>query len=152
MKSNYFLASLAAFILTLSGCAATQASNNEVDEQWGYTKATSIEVCKPRGQREYLSRLICSDGQHPTFYRVGNFGMRTPLTIPENLTPQERKQFIASLPDCGAPIKPGETDYHIVDGYKVTCSDKTVMIYMDMYHCNQPVPTHAPQGFSIQPQ
>ncbi|MBI3373963.1 MAG: CHAT domain-containing protein [Betaproteobacteria bacterium] len=46
-------------------------------------------------------------------------------------------------------IKPGEPDVHIVDGYEVTCGNSKQMIYMDMYHCEQPPPTSPPPGFGV---
>ena len=33
-----------------------------------------VRTTRPQGQRLYLSRLRCSDGKAPTFYRQGNVG------------------------------------------------------------------------------
>jgi hypothetical protein len=38
----------------------------------------------------------------------------------------------------GYPLQPGEVDYHVVDGYAVTCGTSKRLIYLDMYHCHQP--------------
>lgn len=34
-----------------------------------------VRVNMPAGQRAYLARLRCEDGNAPTFHRVGNFGV-----------------------------------------------------------------------------
>lgn len=38
------------------------------------SKANPVRTTMPQGQRLYLSRLRCSDGQAPQFYRAGNVG------------------------------------------------------------------------------
>jgi hypothetical protein len=38
------------------------------------SKANPVRVTMPQGQRLYLSRLRCSDGQAPQFFRAGNVG------------------------------------------------------------------------------
>lgn len=147
MKPSYFsLLLLLSAIISTSGCVSNAPTHETPDPQYGMTIETAIEVCKPVGQRQYLSRLICPDGQSPYFYRTGNVGMRTPW--PENLTPAQEREYAAK---CGQPIQPGDPDHHIIDRYHVQCGEHVVMIYMDMYHCNQPAPNVAPAGFTIRP-
>jgi hypothetical protein len=38
------------------------------------SKENPVRVARPEGQRRYLSRLRCSDGKAPKFYRDGNVG------------------------------------------------------------------------------
>lgn len=38
------------------------------------SKENPVRVAQPAGQRRYLSRLRCSDGRAPKFYRAGNVG------------------------------------------------------------------------------
>ena len=145
-------------VFLLSGCAARDfgltagdgqngAGAAQVDEQWGYTIASAIEVCMPPGERQYLANLRCADGLRPTFYRVGNFGERTPLVVDKGLSVQEQAKLVDRLMDPYVVLAPGEGDHHIVDGYAVDCRGEEVMLYLDMYHCSQPAPTVAPRGF-----
>lgn len=39
------------------------------------TKTNPVRCEAPRGERQYLSRLRCSDGNRPTFSRIGSFGL-----------------------------------------------------------------------------
>ncbi len=114
----------------------------------GRTKATAIEVCRPQGERAYLSQLECAGGERPKYRRVGSFGPRTPVPPARSdadVTAQLKRALSARA------LRPGEPDIHIVDGYEVVCNDATHMIYMDMYHCEQPAPTVAPPGFRLRP-
>lgn len=76
----------------------------------------------PMGQRAYLDRLRCSDGQAPQYERIGNFG----VGVYGNIVDGYRV-------DCGA-AQPGQ-----------------VQVFMDMYHRgyveDRPVP-----GFTIVPR
>jgi hypothetical protein len=38
------------------------------------SNSNPIRCSGPRGEREYLNRLRCSDGKAPKFYRIGSFG------------------------------------------------------------------------------
>lgn len=64
-----------------------------------------VRANMPPGQRAYLRRLRCSDGQAPSFEREGNFGSGPYGSIVDGYRV-----------DCG-DAEPGE-----------------VMVYMDMYH------------------
>jgi hypothetical protein len=78
-----------------------------------------IRVSMPAGQRAYLSRLRCSDGQPPVFVRTGNFG----------------PGIYGSIID-GYDVKcPG-------------ASPAQSLIFMDMYHPDH-VENAAPPGFTI---
>ena len=114
----------------------------------GETKATAIEVCRPQGQRAYLSRLSCPDGTAPQFHRIGSFGQRHEMSkeAAEQLTDEQRQRIMR-----GAPLQPGEIDHHVVDGYELSCGSTQRRVFMDMYHCGQPAPEQAPQGFGIRP-
>lgn len=114
----------------------------------GETKRTAIEVCMPAGERAYLSRLQCANGEPVRFRRVGNFGPRT--EIPANMPESESSALLEKMLRREAP-KPGEPDFHIVDGYEVTCGASKRLIYLDMYHCQQPPPEVAPGGYVLKP-
>lgn len=114
--------------------------------EYGMTSATAVEVCQPRGEREYLQRLRCPDGTPPQFSRQGSGGSRTAPASPAD----EKKMFEQMFRE--GPLQPGEPDYHIVDFYEVRCGSRSTRIIMDMYHCHQPPPSAAPPGFTIEPQ
>jgi hypothetical protein len=133
--------------LSLAGCASpNQPADPKPTAGLGETKATAIEVCKPMGQRAYLSRLVCADGTRPTFTRIGSFGSRT--KEPENMS-KEQSSAVLDAMLTGRALKPGEIDLHIVDGYEVACGAVKRTLYMDMYHCQSPPPEQAPAGFTL---
>lgn len=39
------------------------------------TETNPVKCDFPKGERQYLSRLRCSDGKAPTFSRIGSFGL-----------------------------------------------------------------------------
>jgi hypothetical protein len=109
----------------------------------GLSRETAIEVCEPAGEQAYLARMRCSDGTVPSYQRSGSVGSRNTYDTKakEELARQQMLE--------GRPVAPGESDYHTVDLYEVTCSDKKYEIFLDMYHCGQPETKAAPAGFSI---
>ena len=141
---------LAAATAMLAGCAgAPPAPSTAPPPQasvstLGESKAAAVEVCMPRGQREYLSRLRCADGQAPTFQRAGSVG---PRTAPP--PPRQSESTKAYDQRARAEMAQGASDDHIVDLYKVRCDARTHDVYMDMYHCKGDPPGQAPAGFSI---
>jgi hypothetical protein len=132
---------------TLLGCATPPAPPG-----LGETKETAVEVCKPLGQQAYLNRLICSDGTNSTYLRIaradGVTKLGTRIELPVNLTSVDHNVMIQKSHSY-EPLKNGELDYHIVDAYEVICGSAKRVIYMDMYHCNQPPPSEIPNGFSL---
>ena len=150
MKQTFYLFCLLIAIQT-TGHAVADNKAPQSNDLWGYTKEEAIEVCDPKGQRAYLSALVCPNGSRPDFCRVGNFGERTPIDIEGELTPEQEAQLVDRIMNKNAILASGEKDYHIVDGYEVTCGNDKHLIYMDMYHCQQPAPTHAPKGFTFSP-
>lgn len=136
----------------LSGMFAMQASAGIVGDDEpapgaGMSVAEAIEVCDARGQRQYLSMLVCPDHSHPSFKRVGSFGTRDPY--PGNLSTEEADEVLLRL--MGDPsLQPGDPHFHMVDGYEVQCPKSSAMIYMDLYHCDQELPTVIPPGFTLQ--
>ena len=136
-------------VVVLAGCQTHAAISPAPEPQpadFGRTVAGAIEVCEPRGEREYLARLVCPSGQHPTFNRKGSKGSRNPL--PVNLSEREEDTLIAAL-IAGAEVKPGEPDYHTIDSYEVICGEAKTILYLDMYHCVAPRAEVAPAGFTI---
>ncbi len=116
----------------------------------GSAPVTAIEVCKPQGEREYLSHLVCPSGNRPAYERAGSVGTRNPM--PANPSKAELNQ-ITEADLTGRKLRPGETDYHVIDKYEVVCSkgdekDKTIL-YLDMYHCHDTHPAVAPEGFTL---
>ncbi len=135
-------------VFSLAGCASsTQVADPKTTAGLGDSKATAIEVCRPMGQRAYLSRLVCADGTRPTFNRIGSFGSRMPE--PKNMSQQQSSAVLEAMLS-GRALKPGELDLHIVDGYEVSCGTVKRTIYMDMYHCHGAPPEQAPVGFKLQ--
>lgn len=106
----------------------------------------AIEVCMPTGQRAYLARLVCASGEPPSYKRVGSFGNRN--AFPKNLPPGEERALFERVMR-GEPMKPGEVDYHVVDGYELACGETRRIVYLDMYHCHQPAPAVVPHGFTL---
>jgi hypothetical protein len=144
MNSPYFVAigSLVFVVLALPGCATAPPARTA---GLGEIKATAIEVCRPQGQRAYLDRLQCADsGLAPSYRRVGSFGDRS--DPPQQLNTEQSAVALDQILTV-RPLKPGEPDYHIIDGYEVVCGATKRMIYMDMYHCDKPPPSAVPAGF-----
>jgi len=137
----------ALMLLFVTGAARAEApANVAVADSYGLAKEQAVEVCKPRGEHEYLARLVCPNSAHPKFDRHGSFGERTPL--PDDLSEDASNRLVEDMMGYKA-LRAGETDYHIVDGYDVVCGETTTRVYLDMYHCDAPRPTRAPTGFSI---
>ena len=129
----------------LIACTDTFAQPADSDD-WGRSKETAIEVCKPQGQRQYLARLVCPDRSHPAFERSGNVGPRH--DFPADVRPGEiTKHTLAAIEHT--PLAAGEVDHHTVDRYEVRCGEHVTTLYLDMYHCDAPAPREAPAGFSI---
>ncbi len=138
---------LASLLLPHALAQTDQAEETDAEsESWGLNKEQPVEVCEPQGQRQYLARLICPGGQHPLFERTGNVGPRHPL--PDATTEEEAAALIAAV-RAKSGVQPGATDHHWIDAYDVSCSDAKMIIYMDMYHCDLPIPAAAPVGFTI---
>jgi hypothetical protein len=131
--------------LLLASCATEPGDRPPASApDFGFTKANPIEVCRPEGQRAYLSSLLCPGGASPQFRRVGNVGERTPP--PPN---QSEKEVMAQVERmlAQAPLRPGEPDYHVIDAYEVACGPMKQTLFLDMCHCHQPAPIQAPRGF-----
>lgn len=109
----------------------------------GLSKATAVEVCEPQGEREYLSRLRCADGNPPAFERLGSVGSRNPTETPE------AEELATEQVIRGRPVGPDEIDYHVIDLYEVVCAEGRYSVFLDMYHCDQPPPTVAPPGLTF---
>jgi hypothetical protein len=129
----------------LSTDSGSESANPpKANPTYGLTIKDSIEVCDPEGEDEYLSRLMCPAGNHPSFERTGSFGTRNPAT---NLSEAESAKMLdANL--SGRDLEPGEIDYHIIDGFEVKCGESKTTVYLDMYHCSSD-PDSAPAGFTI---
>jgi hypothetical protein len=144
--------SATALVLALQGCAtpspqpvaSSSSSSSSPRPGLGETKLTAIEVCRPVGERAYLDRLRCSDGSTPTHKRVGSFGERN--EVPKELS-REQQAGLLKQQLSGAALTPGESDYHIVDGYEVSCGAVKRMVYLDMYHCDRAPTSDVPNGF-----
>ena len=133
-------------LFAIGSSLAVDVSDSDLQEGPGLNAAQAIEVCGARGQRQYLSMLVCPDHSHPTFKRVGSFGTRDPY--PGDL-PQEQADEILLRLISDSTLKPGEPDFHMVDGYEVECPGSSALIYMDMYHCGQELQPVVPPGFTL---
>lgn len=127
-------------------CRQGQSDENGVSGAWGLVQSRPVEVCKPEGQRRYLARLICPNSQHPQARRTGSMGHRVP--IPEEVQKRNVVRWMEATLNY-EPLAPGDPEYHMVDRYELDCGDSKVAVYMDMYHCNAPVPDRAPEGFEL---
>jgi hypothetical protein len=128
--------------LTVSCVSAPDSSIQADDAGYGESVRAAIEVCRPDGEHAYLGRLVCPTGEAASFDRRGSFGPRNELPADQPLS----EQIASARRD---PLPPGEVDYHVVDGYEVSCDGSKRMIYFDMYHCHQPPPHDAPPGLSL---
>lgn len=137
---------LAALCLLAGGAGAAEPAPAGPGEGYGLSKAQAVEVCRPRGEHAYLARLICPDREHPRFERVANFGERNP--VPDTLSEADHERLLDASLEF-QPLRPGEVDHHIVDGYDVVCGERTTRVYLDMYHCDAARPKQAPPGFGI---
>ena len=63
---------LAALALGLAACATVTPAGNSAALG---SQQNPIRVNMPAGERDYLSRLRCSDGSAPQFQRMGNAGV-----------------------------------------------------------------------------
>ena len=145
MKAALLLAFLSG-VTAVGSDAAGSAAGEELQEGPGLSVTEAIEVCEARGQRNYLSKLVCPDNSHPTFRRVGSFGTRDPY--PGDLPPEKADEILLRL-IRDPTLKPGEPHFHMVDGYEVECPGRRTMIYMDMYHCGQELQPLVPPGFTL---
>jgi len=126
-----------------SACAtAPDSATQTTGAGYGESRGAAIEVCNPDGERAYLERLVCPSGEPASFDRLGTYGPRNELLADQPLS----EQIASARRD---PLKPGEADYHVVDGYEVACAASKRLLYLDMYHCHQAPPTKAPPGYSL---
>jgi hypothetical protein len=109
----------------------------------GMVKENAIEVCRPKGERTYLDRLACSDGSVVKYERTGSVGFRN-----EPKSKKDEKAVQAQMLG-NEPIKPGQKDFHMLDGYEVECGAIKTVLFLDMYHCPEPKNQGAPPGFSL---
>lgn len=86
------------------------------------SKKNPVRADMPGGQRAYLARLRCADGQRPEFFRAGSFGI--------------------------GPYQRIIDGYEVT--CKDSAPAKTV-IYMDMYHPGHREAA-AVEGFAIEPE
>ena len=136
--------------LAVAGCSAAPVATERTHPDgaaadFGLTIQNAINVCKPQGQQEYLSLLVCPDGQHPAFDRIGSVGLRN--EPPENASRDEvERRLVRQM--TYEPLGPNDTDFHMVDAYRLQCGDRSTTVYLDMYHCGEPMPQKAPNGFT----
>jgi hypothetical protein len=143
--TNRLWFAITAFVIAAlsSSCATAPGSTIQTSGSgYGESKGAAIEVCHPDGERAYLARLVCPTGEPAEVDRLGTYGPRNELPTDQPLS----EQVASARRD---PLKPGETDYHVVDGYEVACGASKRLLYLDMYHCHQPPPTVAPPGYSL---
>jgi len=90
---------------------------------------------------------LCRDATKPSISRAGSFGPRNPF--PDEISEDQMMQITINGLN-GGTLKPGEIDYHTVDGYTLTCGEEKFTLYLEMYHCGEAVPIKAPEGFAIE--
>jgi hypothetical protein len=147
--SRWLALGAACVILGIAMIAAEEAKNPEPPSaqpkpsSLGMVKESAIEACGPKGERAYLDRLVCPDGSAVKYARTGSVGFRN-----EPKSKQDEKAVQAQM--LGAePIKAGQKDFHMLDGYEVECGAVKTVLYLDMYHCPEPKNQGAPPGFSL---
>ena len=104
----------------MSGAALDRAVAAAAKHPFGSQK-NPVRAEMPQGQRAYLARLRCGDGQVPRFERMGNYGIGVYGNIIDGYAV-----------DCGGAA-PGKVE-----------------IFMDMYHSGH-VETRPVPGFTIVP-
>ncbi len=134
-----------AIVALLCAACASPPARDAAAPPFGTTREAAVEVCRPAGERAYLSSLVCLDGRAPTFRRLGSVGWRHALA--NGVDP--RFPDAPSYQDGFAPLEPGQIDTHIVDQYEVVCGEVRRMVFLDMYHCRQPAPAIAVPGFTL---
>ena len=144
MHKLRYVWSAATAVLLVSSCVSPSKTDipPPANPGFGESKAAAVEVCQPAGEQAYLARLVCPDGKIVRFDRLGGYGPRN--VLPADLPLSE--QLASARRD---PLKPGDVDYHVIDGYELTCADTRRIVYLDMYHCHQPLPQQAPPGLSL---
>jgi hypothetical protein len=130
--------------------SVSSAAEPATESGLGLSISSAVEVCRPSGQRAYLERLTCPGGEAPRIGDRRSVGPRNPTSRQhtEPATDVQIQAHIRRLLEAKSP-GPGETDTHIVDSYEVVCSDRTYLIYLDLYHCDKPPPEKAPPGFTL---
>lgn len=102
--------------LLLAGCATTGGGSGGLGSE-----ANPVRADMPPGERAYLERLRCSDGQPPKFSRLGSMGIQHSSHVIDGYEVR-----------CASGQPAART------------------IYMDMYHSGH-VETQAVEGFTIVP-
>lgn len=131
-------------VALLAGCSLTARDVKFASLGPGTSKENAIEVCRPAGERAYLSQLRCPDGDVPEFDRIGSYGRRT-----QPLPGAPSVGVTDSLRDPERRVQPGEVDIHVIDGYRVVCDGEAYLVFLDMYHCGDPPTSVVPPGFSM---
>lgn len=150
MKRKSYLVPAAMIVLIIPVLVLAAANpksrgktSKSTDGNNGSSRLTAINVCDPRGQRDYLSRLRCPDGRAPRVERIGSVGPRNdPKTERENQLMMEQTLEMKK-------VEAGEKDFHVVDEYSAACTEVRHSIFLDMYHCGEPEPGAAPKGFTL---
>jgi hypothetical protein len=132
----------------LSSCTSTPALNEPEEASLGRSKFSPVEACRISGKDAYLARLVCESGDRIEIGQRGSVGPRTEMK--SNATQEEVREIIRRNLQYSSPAA-GEPDYHIVDAYPVKCGATVRFVYLDMYHCDKPVPVDAPRGFKLLP-
>jgi len=136
-KAPWLLAAL------LASCAHAALPLN-MHPDFALRRSQAAEVCLPPGEQLWLSRLRCEDGARVKIVSRSSVGTR------QAASPLEEERQLEQL-DPGRRLAPGEPDLHIVDAVVVECGGVDTTLFLDMYHCAQPPPDLAPDGFTIEP-
>lgn len=109
-------------IFSENGVRRIKPDWDEIDKHPLRTEGNPVRCEMPEGERAYLNRLVCMDGNHPTYSRIGSFGQGPYGQIMD-----------AYDVACTTPVR-----------------TVRFTIYMDMYHSgyNEVSPT---SGFEIEP-
>jgi hypothetical protein len=124
-------------LLAVVGCAHAAAV---VPVGFALSRKQAAEVCLPPGEKAWLGKLLCEDGSHPVITRLGNFGTRNRPDDPND------PRILLEM-DAEVRIRPGESDFHIIEAVEAVCGKSKYTIYIDEYHCSaqgQPPPDLPP--------
>ena len=141
MRPWLALVALAVLGAAFAGCKSAQRPGPG-GGRFGLVKELAVEVCYPPGEQEFLHRLRCPGGGPARQVERGSVGTRTPARNPDD--PRLLEQL-----DAGRRLRVGEPDFHLVDRFLLSCPDGDWTVYIDMYHCNQPPPSQAPDGMEL---
>lgn len=92
---------------------------------------TVIKVCGMSMEFANIVKSKCSNGDAPQIVEQKNIGA---LNLPT--TAQEAKRAAEQMYEVKG-LRPGETDFHKIDRFTLSCGEDVEYRYFDIYHCEK---------------